>query len=46
MMENLNRFGLVELSREEMQEVNGGFWLQALVFVASAILGYIFAERL
>ena len=45
-MENLNSSGLVELSREEMQEVNGGFWLQALLFVASAILGYIFAENL
>lgn len=45
-MENLNSFGLVELSKEEMLEVNGGFWLQALLFVASAILGYIFAENL
>jgi lactobin A/cerein 7B family class IIb bacteriocin len=46
MMKNLNDLGFVELSSEEMREVNGGFWLQALAFVASAILGYIFADHL
>lgn len=45
-MENLNSYGLIELSKEEMQEVNGGFWLQALIFLASAVLGYIFADNL
>lgn len=45
-MENLKNLDLVELSHDEMQEVSGGFWLQALIFVASAIIGYIFADNI
>ena len=45
-MENLKSLDLVEMSYDEMKDVTGGFWLQALIFVASAILGYIFADNL
>ena len=37
-MENLNSFGLVELSNEEMLAVDGGGWFDILVIAATIVL--------
>ena len=37
---NLENLGLVELNAQEVQEVEGGFWLGLLLLVAIAIIAY------
>lgn len=43
-MENLKSMGLVDMTKNEMEEIEGGFIFALVLFIAAAIGGYWFAE--
>lgn len=40
-MNNLNELGVQELDVREMKEENGGFIIEAILFLAWAYVGYV-----